>query len=136
MPRANAPLSVEGRRLAGLLLGGVGSGLVNPPLASTAVGVVHHHQAGMASGANTTVRQIGIAVGIAVYGSIFTAGLHHGVSDGLGERGAYAHALNEILVVSGCVAVVGGLLAVVLIRPKDFAVALQTPQATPAEATH
>jgi hypothetical protein len=40
--------------------------MVNRPLASTAVGVVEPHRSGMASGVNTTFRQIGIAVGIAV----------------------------------------------------------------------
>ncbi|WP_343996185.1 MFS transporter, partial [Williamsia deligens] len=54
---------------AGFVVAGVGSGLVNPPLASTAVGVVDHHRSGMASGVNNTCRQVGIAVGIAVYGS-------------------------------------------------------------------
>src|SRR6202012_5534352 len=59
--------------IPGFLGAGVGSGMVNPPLASTAVGVVAPQRSGMASGVNTTFRQIGIAVGIAVYGSIFTA---------------------------------------------------------------
>ncbi|MEP9383036.1 MFS transporter [Nocardioides sp. KR10-350] len=119
--------------IVGLLLGGVGAGLVNAPLASTAVGVVHHHQAGMASGANTTFRQIGIAVGIAAYGSIFAAALRGHAA--LGPRAAYAHALNELLVVSGCVAIVGGLLALVLIRPRDFAAVHAEPVTEPAAET-
>jgi EmrB/QacA subfamily drug resistance transporter len=59
----------------GFILGGIGSGLVNPPLASTAVGVVPHQKSGMASGVNSTFRQIGIAAGIAVFGTLFTARL-------------------------------------------------------------
>src|SRR5205823_1363339 len=47
--------------LPGFLVGGVGIGLVNPPLASTAVGVVPTQQAGTASGINNTFRQVGIA---------------------------------------------------------------------------
>jgi EmrB/QacA subfamily drug resistance transporter len=61
----------------GFIVGGVGSGMVNPPLASTAVGVVRPERAGMASGVNTTFRQIGLATGIAAYGSIFTSSLRH-----------------------------------------------------------
>lgn len=57
----------------GFVVAGIGSGLVNPPLASTAVGVVDEHRSGMASGVNNTCRQVGIAVGIAVYGSLFAA---------------------------------------------------------------
>jgi EmrB/QacA subfamily drug resistance transporter len=59
----------------GLLLAGAGAGLVNVPLASTAVGVVEPARAGMASGINSTLRQVGIATGIATLGSLFTARL-------------------------------------------------------------
>jgi len=51
---------------------GVGVGLVDPPLASTAVGVVPPQQAGMASGINSTFRQVGIATGIALLGTLFS----------------------------------------------------------------
>ncbi len=57
--------------IPGFLLGGVGIGLVNPPLASTAIGVVHHSRSGMASGINNTFRQVGIATGIAGLGAVF-----------------------------------------------------------------
>jgi EmrB/QacA subfamily drug resistance transporter len=59
--------------LAGLIVSGVGVGLVNPPLASTAVGVVPPQQAGMASGINSTFRQVGIATGIALLGTLFAS---------------------------------------------------------------
>ena len=59
--------------IPGFIVAGLGSGLVNPPLASTAIGVVPPSQAGMASGVNTTFRQVGIATGIAALGSIFTS---------------------------------------------------------------
>jgi hypothetical protein len=62
--------------IPGFIVAGVGSGIVNPPLASTAVGVVAPERSGMASGINTTFRQIGIATGIAAYGSIFASSLH------------------------------------------------------------
>jgi EmrB/QacA subfamily drug resistance transporter len=57
--------------LAGFIVGGVGIGLVNAPLASTSVSVVEPRRAGMASGINNTFRQIGIATGIAALGAIF-----------------------------------------------------------------
>jgi hypothetical protein len=55
-----------------MIVGGLGIGLVNPPLASTAVGVVKPEQAGMASGINSTFRQVGIATGIALLGTLFS----------------------------------------------------------------
>jgi hypothetical protein len=57
--------------LPGFIVGGIGIGLVNAPLASTAVSVVEPRRAGMASGINNTFRQVGIATGIAALGAIF-----------------------------------------------------------------
>ena len=57
--------------LAGFIEAGVGVGLVNPPLASTAIGVVEQRRSGMASGVNTTFRQVGLATGIAALGALF-----------------------------------------------------------------
>jgi predicted MFS family arabinose efflux permease len=57
--------------LPGLVVSGFGAGLVNPPLASTAIGVVAPERAGMASGVNSTARQVGFAAAIAAYGTIF-----------------------------------------------------------------
>jgi EmrB/QacA subfamily drug resistance transporter len=62
--------------IPGFIVSGLGAGLVNPPLASTAIGVVPPHQAGMASGVNATFRQVGIATGIAALGSIFTSAIN------------------------------------------------------------
>jgi len=143
----------------GFILAGVGSGMVNPPLASTAVGVVTPERSGMASGVNTTFRQIGIAVGIALYGTIFSASLQNGLTHSLSslhlsaarvsavvtaikegyagrvihsvpsaERGtvvaalhsSFTGSLNDLLLVSGVMALVGALSALLLIRPKDF----------------
>ena len=58
--------------IPGLIVSGVGVGMINPPLASTAVGVVQPERAGMASGINSTFRQVGIATGIALLGTLFT----------------------------------------------------------------
>ncbi len=69
--------------LPAFLVGGVGVGLINPPLASTAIAVVPPRQAGMGSGINSTFRQVGIATGIAALGSIFTSEVRAHVSSGL-----------------------------------------------------
>lgn len=67
--------------IAGLAVAGIGSGFVNPPLASTAVGVVAPQRAGMASGINSTFRQVGIATGIALLGTLFSNRLGKAVVD-------------------------------------------------------
>jgi EmrB/QacA subfamily drug resistance transporter len=87
--------------IPGLVLAGVGSGLVNPALASTAVGVVSHRAAGMASGINTTFRQVGIATGIAVFGTLFATRLTGDIVSGLrgtpaaGQAHAVATAFSQ-----------------------------------------
>lgn len=61
--------------IPGLIVSGVGLGFIEPPLASTAIGVVQPQRAGMASGINVTFRQVGISVGIALLGTIFASRL-------------------------------------------------------------
>jgi EmrB/QacA subfamily drug resistance transporter len=77
------PTSDWTRLIPGLFIAGVGTGLVNPPLASTAVGVVEPARSGMASGINSTFRQVGIATGIALFGSLFAAKVTAEVAKGL-----------------------------------------------------
>jgi len=60
--------------VAGLAVLGVGVGMANPTLASAALAAVPRERSGMASGAVNTARQFGLAVGIAVLGTVFSAG--------------------------------------------------------------
>jgi EmrB/QacA subfamily drug resistance transporter len=57
--------------LGGFLVAGAGVGLLNPVIADVAVSVVPTEQSGMAAGINDTFRQVGVAVGIAVWGAVF-----------------------------------------------------------------
>jgi EmrB/QacA subfamily drug resistance transporter len=113
--------------ILGFAIAGAGSGMVNPPLASTAVGVVAPEDAGMASGINTTLRQVGIATSVAALGSIFASRMRGATAATLTEH--YASALDELLLVAALVALVAGGLALALIRQRDF-----HPQAAPAPA--
>jgi EmrB/QacA subfamily drug resistance transporter len=63
--------------LPGFIIAGVGIGTVNPVLASSAISVVPPERSGMASGTNSTFRQVGIATGIAGLGSIFQSQIQH-----------------------------------------------------------
>jgi EmrB/QacA subfamily drug resistance transporter len=146
--------------IPGFVVAGVGAGMVNPPLASTAIGVVEPQRAGMASGVNTTFRQVGIAVATAALGTIFTSALQRSLRHGLatvpavagrastiagqiqqgnframiasvppGQRArveaaahaAFASGLNDLLLVTAAVALVGGVASLALIRSRDFA---------------
>lgn len=57
--------------LGGFVLAGIGVGMLNPVIADVAVSVVPKDQSGMAAGINDTFRQVGVAVGIAVWGALF-----------------------------------------------------------------
>jgi len=143
--------------IPGFIVSGLGAGLVNPPLASTAIGVVPPHQAGMASGVNATFRQVGIATGIAALGTLFTSAIQDHLATalppslagsaprivsairqgsigqligtapaadraavGAALRSSFAAGLNELLYVTGALALVGAVCATLLIRGKDF----------------
>ncbi len=104
--------------ILGFAVAGAGSGMVNPPLASTAVGVVHPRDAGMASGINTTFRQIGIATSVAALGSIFASRLSGATPATLTAH--YATALNELLLICALLALVAAAATVLLVRQRDF----------------
>jgi EmrB/QacA subfamily drug resistance transporter len=123
--------------LAGMIIAGVGAGLVNVPLASTAVGVVEPARAGMASGINNTFRQVGTATGVAALGTILASHIQSDVTSRLAgtsiaARGAsIGHAiatggaapeistapsaLRGLVVFAGRSAFVGGLDLILLI---------------------
>jgi EmrB/QacA subfamily drug resistance transporter len=113
--------------LAGFVVAGAGAGLVNPPLASTAIGVVAPQDAGMASGINNTFRQVGIATAVATLGTIFAHDLAGATPATL--PAVYASTLNHLLLISACVAFAAGALSLALIRQRDF-----VAQGAPADA--
>jgi EmrB/QacA subfamily drug resistance transporter len=131
--------------LPGFVVAGAGVGLTNPPLASTAVAVVPYQRSGMASGINSTFRQVGIATGIAGLGALFQHLLQVKAPAQLVSRvpvellasgnprlagpspaarhaylAAYTGALNTLFVVAAIVALLGAAAAFVLVRRRDF----------------
>ena len=80
--------------LAGFIVAGAGVGIVNPNLAQAAIGVVDPRQSGMASGINTTFRQVGIATGIAALGAIFQSRVQDKVVAALAGTPVASHATD------------------------------------------
>jgi EmrB/QacA subfamily drug resistance transporter len=124
--------------LPGFLFAGIGIGMANPAIASTAVGVVPHARAGMASGFNNTCRQVGLATGIAALGAIFQHALTRNLGGsasgsllgarpagpaGHAFRVAFTGALHDILLIGAAVALAGALAGLALVRQRDFVVA-------------
>ena len=67
--------STASQLIPGLLVAGVGLELVNPRLASAAVGAVKPRLAAVASRTRSTFRQIGTATGVAVFGAVLATRL-------------------------------------------------------------
>jgi EmrB/QacA subfamily drug resistance transporter len=57
--------------LGGFMVLGAGIGFLNPVIADVALSVVPKERSGMAAGINDTFRQVGVAVGVAVWGAVF-----------------------------------------------------------------
>ena len=104
--------------LAGMIVAGIGAGLVNVPLAAAAIGIVEPERAGMASGINTTFRQVGTATGVAALGAIFARHLHGATPAQL--RAGTVDGLNEILLVGACIAFAAAVATFALVRERDF----------------
>ena len=72
-PTATTPWAVL---LTAYVLLGIGFGLVNTPITSSATSGMPRAQAGVSAAITTTGRQVGNSLGVAVLGSIFAARAH------------------------------------------------------------
>jgi EmrB/QacA subfamily drug resistance transporter len=108
--------------IPGLIVAGIGIGMVNTPLASTAVGVVSLDRSGMASGVNSTFRQVGYATGIAALGSIFS----HQINDEFLQNLAGTGAGPGILAGPASDAIISGQLSTATGTPEPIATAAAT----------
>lgn len=119
----------------GFVLVGVGTGFVAPTVAGAALAAVPAERSGMAGGAVNTVRQLGYALGVAVFGTVLTSRMtgrlpdsaaHTLAGGGAGAlrgafpehtlRAAFASGLNGALMVAGLAGMVAGALVLVLVR--------------------
>jgi len=91
--------------LPGFVVGGLAIGIISPALAAAMVGVLSADQVGLASGINNTFRQLGIAVGIALLGVIFT---HHA---GAGGLSGLVRGLDAVFLVAALIAAAGAVVA-------------------------
>ncbi|MFJ4677635.1 MULTISPECIES: MFS transporter [unclassified Kitasatospora] len=112
--------------LPGLLATGVGVGLATPPMMAAALAAVPRERAGMASGAFNTARQLGLALGIAVLGTVFQNTLRE--RPGTDPRHAYAAALDHVYLTAGAAGLLAAALVVLLVRRPAPAAPAPVPQ--------
>ncbi|MBL7256026.1 hypothetical protein [Paractinoplanes lichenicola] len=114
--------------IPGLIVAGLGVGCVLPANASAVLAEVPRERSGMAGGALNTFRQLGLAFGVAIFGTIFT----DRIADGQGSPAGFADGLNATLLVASATALAAALLVLVLVRKHTAAPdAAQAPE--PAE---
>ncbi|MFI6333911.1 MFS transporter [Streptomyces sp. NPDC050535] len=119
----------------GFVLVGIGTGLVSPAIAGAALAAVPPGRAGMAGGAVNTARQLGYALGVAVFGTVLTSRMRdtlsldeaHTLAGGgagalrgeLSERTlrtAFTAGLDAASVAAGVTGVTAAVLVLVLVR--------------------
>ncbi|GAU68120.1 putative drug efflux pump [Streptomyces sp. NBRC 110611] len=113
---ALAPASSWPALLPGLVLTGLGAGLVSPVLPATAMASAPATHTGTAAAAANSARQLGLALGIALLGTVFH---QHAAATAPTSRTAYADALHAVFLTAGAIALAGGLAAFLLLGRHD-----------------
>jgi EmrB/QacA subfamily drug resistance transporter len=140
--------------LPGFFVVGVGVGAATPPQNATGMAAAPADRAGMAAGAVNTARQLGYAFGIALLGSVFTAGARrtlidrhvpaadavaHAIASGrpVASTGpdnaihaAAASGIEALLAVAGLAGLIAAVISLLTIR--EPATSENTPEASPS----
>lgn len=110
LTRLSADSSVYAGLLPGLVVASFGLGAVFVTATTTALAMVDHHEAGLASGVVNTFHEVGGSIGVAVVSTVAAAGIAAG--GGAGGGGAAVGAFGDAFTV--CVVAAGVSAAVAL----------------------
>jgi MFS family permease len=122
--------SYAGDLLPGFLLISVGMGFSFVPISISALAGVQPSEAGLASGLINTSQQIGGALGIAALSAVATSRTAHDVAGGNALPYALTDGFQAAFVGGAAVALVGVIVALVVVRGRDIGEA--APNAQPA----
>jgi EmrB/QacA subfamily drug resistance transporter len=118
-----APDVAYGALVPGFVMAGTGMALVFAPSANALLSSVRQSEAGQASGANNTIREVGGVLGVAVLASVFTrAGGYTSPQD-------YVDGLIPAVWVGAAVLAVGALIALLIPRRRARATVEELPEA-------
>jgi EmrB/QacA subfamily drug resistance transporter len=93
------------------ILAGVGMGLTFAPTASVVMGAAAENDRGVASGTNNTVREVGVAMGVAVLASVFAS------AGGYESPAQFVDGLVPAVWVGAAVVAVGAVIALLIPGP-------------------
>ncbi|MFB8004406.1 MFS transporter [Nocardia sp. NPDC056000] len=100
------------------ILGGVGMGLTFAPASTVVMASASEEDRGMASGTSSTVREVGVAMGVAVLASVFAS------RGGYGTPQTYVDGLAPAVAVGAAIVAVGALIATLIPGRKAIAAEL------------
>jgi len=95
----------------GFVVAAIGTGLFNPAVSTVVLRESDSDNAGLAAGVNDTFRQGGIALGVAILGSLVPAAGALGHGDGT----AFVHGFREATIVAAVLAGIGAIASAYLI---------------------
>jgi MFS family permease len=107
---ATSPGVSYGHLVIAFVLAGVGMGLTFAPISTMALGSVTDEQRGVASGTNNTIRELGVAVGVAVLASVFST------YGGYSSDQSFVDGLRPAAVVGAAIIAAGAVVALWLPR--------------------
>jgi len=107
--------------LPGFLLIAIGMGFSFVPISIAALAGVRPSEAGLASGLINTSQQIGGALGIAALSALATSTTDDALAGGGAPQFALTDGFQAAFVGGACVALVGVLVALVIVRRRDLA---------------
>jgi EmrB/QacA subfamily drug resistance transporter len=103
------------------IISALGLGFAFVPMTVAAVSGVEPHEAGLASGLINTSQQVGGALGLAILAAVANSRTDSLTETGVAKATALTEGFQSALLVGGAFAVVGAILALVLIGSKDVA---------------
>jgi EmrB/QacA subfamily drug resistance transporter len=109
--------------LPGLLIAALGSALTTP-LTTAILSSVPVEQAGVASGALNTSRELAGSLGIAVMGAILAARESASLSHGATAQAAFVSGYSLALVIGAAVMVAGAIIAAIVLRERQSTIAV------------
>jgi EmrB/QacA subfamily drug resistance transporter len=118
-----APDVAYGALVPGFAMAGTGMALVFAPSANALLSSVRQSEAGQASGANNTIREVGGVLGVAVLASVFTG------AGGYASPQDYVDGLIPAVWVGAAVLAVGALIALLIPGRRAAAAVEELPEA-------
>jgi EmrB/QacA subfamily drug resistance transporter len=121
--------------LPGLVVMALGAGLAFPSFSNAALHQVSEQDAGLASGVQTAVQQVGGAFGLALLTTVALRHIRHAVADGAAPAAAATDGYALALLVGGILLLVGAALVLILLeRTVSAAPAAPAPAPAPTPA--